>query len=67
MVQLKWTMLTVQPLGQSQSKLTTGQKLVPQTNVASVRSAFKVRRKVKVLSLPETIKEKIDVLNKGSS
>ena len=57
MVQLEWTMQTEQPLDQSQSKLTTGQQLVPQTNVASVGSAFKGTRKVKVLSLPETIKE----------
>ena len=37
------------------------------TNVASVGSVFNNTRKVKVLSLPETIKEKIDVSSEGPS
>ena len=37
------------------------------TNVASVGSVFNGTRKVMVLSLPETIKEKIDVSNEGPS
>ena len=35
--------------------------LMSRINVASVGSVFNNTRKVKVLSLPETIKEKIDV------
>ena len=34
----------------------------PQTNVASVGSVFNDTRKVKVLSLPETIKEKSGIV-----
>ena len=37
------------------------------TNVASVGSVFNNTRKVKVLSLPETIQEKIDVSSEGPS
>ena len=37
------------------------------TNVASVGSVFNNTRKVKVISLPETIQEKIDVSSEGPS
>ena len=40
---------------------------ISRTNVASVGSVFNNTRKVKVLSLPETIKGKIDVSSEGPS
>ena len=43
------------------------QKMISRTNVASVGSVFNNTRKVKVLSLPETIQEKIDVSSEGPS
>ena len=43
------------------------QILPSRTNVASVGSVFNNTRKVKVLSLPETIQEKIDVSSEGPS
>ena len=41
--------------------------IISRTNVASVGSVFNDTRKVKVLSLPETIKKKIDVSSEGPS
>ena len=41
--------------------------IISRTNVASVGSVFNNTRKVKVLSLPETIQEKIDVSSEGPS
>ena len=41
--------------------------IISRTNVASVGSVFNNTRKVKVISLPETIKEKIDVSSEGPS
>ena len=46
---------------------TTLHVIIFRTNVASVGSVFSNTRKVKVLSLPETIKEKIDVSSEGPS
>ena len=42
-------------------------RFISRTNVASVGSVFNDTRKVKVLSLPETIQEKIDVSSEGPS
>ena len=41
--------------------------IICRTNVANVGSVFNNTRKVKVISLPETIKEKIDVSSEGPS
>ena len=44
-----------------------GSTFLSRTNVASVGRVFNNTRKVKVISLPETIKEKIDISSEGPS
>ena len=51
----------------SSARLSSFEIKLFQTNVASVGSVFNNTRKVKVLSLPETIQEKIDVSSEGLS